>query len=219
MKRSQATAAKKSAIGHFQEPLDAGNPERNAVLMAAAQLFLDQGYEPVSMDAIAARADVSKRTVYSYFDSKTALFSAVLLAHCNSMGGIALPERVAGRDPRKVLTEFGTVFLRTITSPRAVAMQRVIFREVERLPEIGEIFFQNGPQRHAAKLAEYLKQASAEGKLTIDDPMAAASLFMSLVKAPVHLQQLCGMIDEVSPDEIGRAVAQAVEFFLKACDA
>src|SRR6185295_18228522 len=110
MKRSQATVRAKPSNEHFAAPLDAENPKRNAVLMAAAQLFLEHGYDPVSMDAVAAAADVSKRTVYSYFDSKTTLFTAILIAHCSSMGGIALPEHAAGHDPRKVLTDFGRVF-------------------------------------------------------------------------------------------------------------
>ena len=218
MKRSQATVSLKPSNEHFAAPLDAENPKRNAILMAAAQLFLEHGYDPVSMDAVAAAADVSKRTVYSYFDSKTTLFTAILIAHCSSMGGIALPEHPAGHDPRKVLTDFGRVFLRMITSPRAVAMQRVIFREVERLPEVGKIFFQNGPARHITKLAEYLKQADAEGKLKVDDPAQAAFLFMSIVKAPFHLQQLCGLIEEVPPAAVERAVKSSVDFFLAACD-
>ncbi len=217
MKRSQATGRGKPPSDFFEAPLDAENPKRNAILLAAAKLFLEHGYEPVSMDAIAAAADVSKRTVYSYFDSKTALFSSILLAHCNSMGGIALPDHFAGHDPRKVLTEFGRVFLKMITSPRAVAMQRVIFREVDRLPEVGRIFFQNGPQRHITKLAEYLKQADAEGKLKVGDPIGAAFLFMSIVKAPFHLQQLCGLTHDVPSAAIERSVKDSVTFFLKAC--
>ena len=217
MKRSQDTALAKASDGLFDEPLDAENPKRNAILLAAAQLFLEQGYEPVSMDAIAGAADVSKRTVYSYFDSKTTLFTSIMIAHCSSMGGIALPDHPVGHDPRKVLTDYGRVFLRMITSPRAVAMQRVIFREVDRLPEVGKIFFQKGPARHITKLADYLKQADAEGKLEVADPERAAFLFMSIVKAPFHLQQLCGLIDEVPASAIERSVKEAVDFFLKAC--
>lgn len=219
MKRSQATARTKPSSDLFAEPLDAENPKRNAILLAAARLFLESGYEPVSMDAIAEAANASKRTVYSYFDSKKKLFSDIIIAHCNSMGGIALPEHAAGHDPRRVLTDFGRVFLRMITSPRAVALMRVIVREAERMPEVGRIFFQSGPARHIGKLAEYLKQAEAEGKLEVGDPMQAAFLFMSIIKAPFHLQQLCGlMVDEVPAPAIERAVKQAVDFFLKACE-
>jgi TetR/AcrR family transcriptional repressor of mexJK operon len=216
MARSQATQSSHSRDAFFGEPLDRENPKRNAILLAAAELFLEHGYEPVSMDAIASKADVSKRTVYSYFDSKTELFVAILNAHCNNMGGIALPEHSAGHDPKKVLTDFGRVFVGMITSPRAIAMQRVIFREVERLPEVGRIFFQNGPQRHITKLADYLRQATAERKLKVDDPPRAAFLFMSIVKAPFHLQQLCGLIDTPPATARDRAVKEAVEVFLRA---
>jgi AcrR family transcriptional regulator len=216
MTRSQATLSSHSRNDLFGEPLDRENPKRNAILLAAAELFLEHGYEPVSMDAIASKADVSKRTVYSYFESKTVLFSAILIAHCNNMGGIALPEHAAGHDPRKVLTEFGRVFVRMITSLRAVAMQRVIFREVERLPEVGRIFFQNGPQRHITKLADYLRQATAEGKLNVEDPVGAAFMFMSIVKAPFHLHQLCGLIGTPPAAAIDRAVKEAVDVFLRA---
>jgi AcrR family transcriptional regulator len=213
---SQAKASSHSRSDLFAQPLDGENPKRNAVLMAAAELFLEQGYEPVSMDAIAFKADVSKRTVYSYFASKTELFVAILNAHCDSMGGIALPEHSAGHDPGKVLTEFGRVFVRMITSRRAVAMQRVIFREVDRLPEVGRIFFQNGPKRHITKLADYLREATAERKLRVDDPIGAALLFMSIVKAPFHLHQLCGLIETPPPAAIDRAVKEGVDIFLRA---
>ncbi len=216
MVASQVKRSSHSRNDIFAEPLDSENPKRNAVLMAAAELFLEQGYEPVSMDAIAFKADVSKRTVYSYFASKTELFVAILNAHCDSMGGIALPEHVAGHDPKKVLSESGRVFVRMITSARAVAMQRVIFREAERLPEVGRIFFQNGPQRHITKLADYLRQATAERKLKVDDPVGAALLFMSIVKAPFHLHQLCGLSDTPPAAALDRAVKESVDVFLRA---
>lgn len=202
----------------FAEPLDAENAKRNAVLQSAAQLFLDQGFEPVSMDAIAAKAEVSKRTVYSYFASKAELFAAIMIAHCNSMGGIALPDPAAGvgQDPKKVLTEFGRVFLRMITTRRATMMQRVIFREAERFPEVGRIFFETCPVRHLDALGTYLSQAHREGRLHVEDPALAANYFICIVKAPYHLGQLCGLIGEIQEAELREAVDSAVDVFIRA---
>ncbi len=56
----------------------APSPTRGAIVEAATALFLDAGYGAVSMDAIARRAGVSKRSVYSYFSGKEALFGAVM---------------------------------------------------------------------------------------------------------------------------------------------
>lgn len=54
--------------------------KRRAMLEAARELFVTQGYELASVDAIAARAGVSKRTVYDHFGDKETVFAAVLEA-------------------------------------------------------------------------------------------------------------------------------------------
>ena len=76
-----------------EEPL---SPKQQAIVLAAAELFLHQGYGAVSMDAIAAKAEVSKRTVYSHFPGKDALFAAVMMGHCDSVAG----NRPLGPGPR-----------------------------------------------------------------------------------------------------------------------
>ncbi|WP_099023604.1 TetR/AcrR family transcriptional regulator [Mycolicibacterium palauense] len=52
--------------------------KRVAILDAARDLFVRDGYELTSVDAIAARAEVSKRTVYDHFGDKERIHSAVL---------------------------------------------------------------------------------------------------------------------------------------------
>ena len=55
------------------------DPERmRRVIEAAAQQFLEQGFERTSMEAVAKASGVSKMTIYSYFPTKSALFEAVL---------------------------------------------------------------------------------------------------------------------------------------------
>src|SRR5579859_7685368 len=52
--------------------------KRRSILEAATELFLGQGFLGTSMDEVAARAAVSKRTVYNQFESKEALFVAIV---------------------------------------------------------------------------------------------------------------------------------------------
>ena len=60
----------------------AGRPKsdlkRQSILEAAAGLFLEHGFSQTSMDLVANTAGVSKQTVYSHFNNKDALFSAVI---------------------------------------------------------------------------------------------------------------------------------------------
>ena len=74
------------------QPSGPGRPKdpakRRAILEAAKSLFLRNGYDGSSMDAIAAEAGVSKLTVYSHFTDKETLFSAAIKAKCEEQ----LPE-------------------------------------------------------------------------------------------------------------------------------
>jgi AcrR family transcriptional regulator len=51
---------------------------RERILAAADKLFYAQGIRAVGVDAVAAQADVSKRTLYAYFRSKDDLIAAYL---------------------------------------------------------------------------------------------------------------------------------------------
>ncbi len=51
---------------------------KDRILTAAYGLLYKEGFARVSMDAIAAAASVTKRTIYYHFDSKDALVAAVL---------------------------------------------------------------------------------------------------------------------------------------------
>ena len=62
-------------------PKDPG--KREAILAAARTMFLEQGYNGASMDAIATAAGVSKLTVYSHFGDKESLFNAAVHATCS----------------------------------------------------------------------------------------------------------------------------------------
>ena len=52
--------------------------KRAAILQAAIDLFLKNGYSNTSMDAIAAKAGVTKQTVYAHCKSKDALFALIV---------------------------------------------------------------------------------------------------------------------------------------------
>ncbi|MFG1864140.1 TetR/AcrR family transcriptional regulator [Microbispora bryophytorum] len=52
--------------------------KRAAILAAARDLFLRDGFERTSMDAVAAQAKVSKRTVYDYYGDKRRLLQGVV---------------------------------------------------------------------------------------------------------------------------------------------
>ena len=52
--------------------------KRRAILQAAEEIFLSEGYVDANMDHISALAQVTKQTVYRYYPSKIELFKATL---------------------------------------------------------------------------------------------------------------------------------------------
>jgi AcrR family transcriptional regulator len=53
--------------------------KRNNILRAARKLFFDRGFKSVTVDSIAAKAGVSKGSIYLYFDSKEEIYAQVLV--------------------------------------------------------------------------------------------------------------------------------------------
>src|SRR5258706_9477581 len=58
---------------------------RAQLLVAARDVFADQGYHAAAMDDIAERAGVSKPVLYQHFPGKLELYLALLDTHCDAM--------------------------------------------------------------------------------------------------------------------------------------
>lgn len=196
------------------------SPKQVAIVEAATKLFLSQGFGAVSVDAIAAEAQVSKRTVYSHFENKEALFAGVMYDICERSGGQAgcpmFNEDLVRHMPlREILQKTGEHVLGIIVSPTAVKLFRVVMGEAGRFPELGRRFYEFGPGSMKDALVGYFEQKTSAGELDIDNPDQAACYYCSLVMEPLKMELLCGVRDSVSPEEVSEAVADAVEVFLK----
>ncbi|MGI9451939.1 MAG: TetR/AcrR family transcriptional regulator, partial [Geminicoccaceae bacterium] len=155
---------------HEARDAPAESPKRIAIVEAATRLFLDSGYNVVSMDAIADAACVSKRTVYSHFNNKETLFGAVMQMMCRRFNRLDPEGGPLNGPPEEVLVTLGTGFLTLITSPEAVALYRVVTAEAPRHPKLAEVFAQNGPDPFCALLSCYFEDQTALGTLRVDQP-------------------------------------------------
>lgn len=191
------------------------SPKRAAIIAAAAELFLHSGYGAVSMDAIAAKAEVSKRTVYSHFPGKDVLFAAVMTSHCDRMVGMDNLQLDPEMEPAEVLRDLGTRLLTLVTSPEAVALFRTVVAEADRFPELGRTFFESGPLRWIETLGPYLKEQDRRGRLKVPDPEAAATLLQHMVKDPLHMCRILGVRQVVTEAEICAHVEAMVSNFLR----
>jgi AcrR family transcriptional regulator len=203
-------------------PEEPGRTERkrSAITEAAIELFLDRGYRGTSMDDIAAAASVSKQTVYKQFAEKEQLFTHVVEAlvsaasdpvhdavrHLESTGNVEVElRRVARRQ------------LELVLDPRLMQLRRLVIAEATRFPQLGRVFFEQGPQRTIDALTDAMRAFAARGALRIDDPVVAATQFNWLVMGePLNRAMLLGLPQPPTPQELDDWATAGVRTFLAA---
>jgi AcrR family transcriptional regulator len=189
--------------------------KRDAILQAGAIVFMEQGFGPASMDEVARLASVSKATIYSYFDSKQALFGAIVTGRCAAMVPIIEAAALGDQRPAEALRIIGRQFLDLLMSRGPLALYRIVLAEAGRFPELGRIFYESGPNRVAAALADYLARQHALGVLDAPHPRVLAEQFFGMVLGQIHVRLMLGISDAVpGPDERAQVVGLAVQTFL-----
>lgn len=193
------------------------DPGKRAVILAAAKaLFPTRGFERTSMDAIARAAGVSKLTVYSHFQDKDALFVEAVQERCDELlpSGLFLP-RVEG-SPREQLTAIAQAFFRMVTSPDAMAMQRMLAVQLPAGSHLPQLFWDAAPRRVCDALAGFLRGQHDAGRLHVPDPALAASQFFCLLKGEYHARLSCGYPLQWSAADVDHHVDATVDLFLRA---
>ncbi len=183
--------------------------KRDAILEAAAELFLSQGLQGTSMDAVALKAGVSKQTVYSHFSSKEDLFRVVIYTKVESYGfrEASLPAEMSLKE---ALGAIGHRFLDLILDDEVAAMFRVVIGESVSYRKIAELFYASGPDTAITVVARLLSRHMEQGRLKRDDPRYAACLYLNMLRGHYHMQILMNIqpnLDEAAREQHIRKVA------------
>jgi AcrR family transcriptional regulator len=188
---------------------------RDAILDVAHDCFVAEGYGATSMSTIAAKLGGSKGTLYNYFRSKEELFDAVIRRSCDRLQAemSGFPDRAQPRDRLVALAE---VFLNHILSPEALAISRMVIAEGERFPELARLFYEAGPRRGIARLAELLERLMDQDVLRRAEPVQAAHQFKDLAISGVLSLRLWNVIADPSPAEKRERAEVAADTFLRA---
>lgn len=171
--------------------------KHECILAAAQKIFMEMGYGAASMDAVAARANVSKATIYTHFENKRDLFEKVLRDHCHCVFGHAdlAGDIGEGEDVRTILHGLARHMSEVILSADALAINRVVVAEAPRFPEVGETFYASGPTTALGGLTRMLTDLTNRGLLAVPDEEAplAAELFLNMLKGDAHMRELLGV--------------------------
>ena len=184
------------------------------VLGGAREIFLRDGFEGASVDDIARAAGVSKATLYSYFSDKRELFREVTRVECERMAETTLARIDFNAPPREVFTTAAHSLTRFLLSNFSLQMFRTSVAEAARFPELGQAFYQNGPEMGRARMVVYLKLAIERGQLHDVDPDMIAEQFSELCRARLWSRAIFGVQTSFSEAEINEVANHAVETVL-----
>lgn len=188
--------------------------KRERILEVAGAMFVAQGYNGVTMEAIAEAAPVSKPTLYNHFTDKSALFFAVMEERSQKMFRTFQENLEVERSVEETLRGIGQSFLDIILKPETLAMFRIMIGEGVKYPELGQLFYEVGPKRTVGLLADYFRKLDEKGLLIVSDPEISANFFLNMIKGYPHMQCLMGLKKKVAQDERDHLVDYAVEIFL-----
>jgi AcrR family transcriptional regulator len=154
------------------------------LLTAALDLFVEKGFAATRLDEVAARAGVSKGTLYLYFDSKEALFKAVIaegLLPILAEGEAILAE---GGDPVVTLKTILFGWWERIGSTPLGGLPKLVMAEARNFPEVAEYYHAQVILRGQALMREVLERGVQAGVFRPVD----CEMVVTLVMAPLlHL--------------------------------
>lgn len=191
--------------------------KRRQILEGARRVFLLRGFDAASMGEIAREAGVSKGTLYVYFESKEALFAALVVESKRATA----ERKVAALEPddpdvRGVLTRFVTGLIGKVTEPDHMALVRMVVAAAEKFPEVGRTFYEAGPAHGHRCLTAYFEEQCRRGRLDMPNPELSAAQFLGVCIQPLATAILTGAETAPSPERIAVLADNAVDLFLRA---
>lgn len=188
--------------------------ERDAQLLdTALELFVANGFERTTIEAITTAVGMAKRTVYARYCDKTTLFKAALQRAIDDWAiPVARLEAAETADLEASLHAIARILVDNILSPAGLRLLRITNAESPRMPEIGVYTNEQGTKRTVAFLAELLHRRIPHRPFTPRDAEAAAFSFLFLVVGGPATMAAWGI--GFNQPEIDRHIRNGVHLFL-----
>lgn len=191
--------------------------KREAIVRSAAKLFLERGYDSVSINEIIAVVGGSKETIYSNFGNKAKLFEAVVQQLCSDVT-INIDTRPVGTLEEQA-TRMARSFVAMVLTPQIISFHRLVTSIGREFPEAGRLFYKTGPETVYRIFAEWIALQQQNGRIRADqDPWRLAILLHDMLIGEQILSWLTSAASEKDrARRINQTVELAVSVFLAGC--
>jgi TetR/AcrR family transcriptional regulator, mexJK operon transcriptional repressor len=186
------------------------------ILDVATALFLGDGFGATSIEAIAKRARISKRTFYHRFSGKEALFEAVLRRLIERWMPPFAADLPVGSSLAETLRRVAEFMLGAALTSEALALYRMAIAEAARFPALAHILHDLGAAAGTERIARHLEERIASGELRPIDPRFAAEQFIMMV-VTVPRRRALGLGTPLSDPELNAWIDDTVALFLGGC--
>ncbi|ALX83988.1 TetR family transcriptional regulator [Achromobacter denitrificans] len=186
---------------------------RAAILDAATWLLLNEGYGGATLEAVARRAGMAKKTVYRFAANREDLVAQVVRGWTDSFEP-ALAQEVASA--AEVLPALARV-LQTIAdralSADAVGMFRLLTADFPARNALLAVYQENGIERGTAMLAGWFEKLAARGLIRIKQPRQTAGLLLAMTIAEPLRQMALGLVEPLPRGSIAERIQACVALF------
>jgi TetR/AcrR family transcriptional regulator of autoinduction and epiphytic fitness len=189
--------------------------KRDQILTGAMTVFMEMGFDAAGVNDICRAANVSKSTLYVYFDNKEELFQATISRERDRLFQGVSDILLADIPPEERLFQYGCRVVALICSDQVVKAHRIMIAIAARMPALGARYYQSGAMRAQTELGAFLSAEVKSGRMTIPDTQLAAAQFLDLASADLWKPRIFGQKQEPPSDaEITSRVKTAVAMFM-----
>ncbi len=184
--------------------------QRAHIMDVGRSIFLERGFGRATMDEVAARAHVSKQTLYRFFTNKSDLFAAVVETHRHTM--LALPgnyDHLGLEDALKAIVRFD---INAEQDRERHALLEVVFYESAAHPELRETVFRHGVEKSRRDLADWIQKRMESGQFVAGDAELVAQILMDMIFGAGRPLRPPGELED--PDARRRRLEKCLSLFL-----
>lgn len=203
----------KKSLNKMKEPQK--KRKHQAIVDAAIEVFMRNGFGQASMDEVAQQALVSKRTVYDHFGNKENLFQTILIEHWNSVFEISQPLFNSSKDIHESLWDFAKKFMNFIYQSKTINLFRLLISESNRFPNLLDAILVDDKAPFTRELINYLETQKKIGKLKTKNTEIAAAFFMGMLKEAHFWPMMLGFTKLKQLKNQNQLIKEAIDVFIK----
>lgn len=198
-------------------PISQSDARRSLLLDVAAELYLERGYEGLSLDEIIERAGGSRRNVDEVFGGREGIFIASISRLCNELINPLENLIIPDDTPESNLMRLGEHISELSRDTKTLALHRLMIAEAVRFPELSQTIYYSGRGRGVEAVQTIIEQSRDRLKdpFTKISSLSLAEMFFCLVINETEVQALIGLNSQrQKSDDINDMVRCAVILFI-----